>query len=200
MNAFRALATIGCVSIALIASAANATTVIDFNGETSNGVPSLTFGVVTFTAEGGGLLFTSDYGVTPNGTVGLLANDNGAFVPIRATIVGGASFVSIDLGDYGSDDDALFLRLYDANDVLLASADAFINSGFTGMVTLSASASGTAYAVFGGIGGFSESNVYADNFTFAAVPEPASWAMLIAGFGLVGAASRRQRVLQYARA
>ena len=26
-----------------------------------------------------------------------------------------------------------------------------------------------------------------------AVPEPASWAMLIAGFGLVGAAARRRR-------
>lgn len=31
-----------------------------------------------------------------------------------------------------------------------------------------------------------------------AVPEPASWAMLIAGFGLVGAASRRQRRSGYA--
>jgi hypothetical protein len=31
-----------------------------------------------------------------------------------------------------------------------------------------------------------------------AVPEPAAWAMLIAGFGLVGAASRRQRAAQAA--
>ncbi len=31
-------------------------------------------------------------------------------------------------------------------------------------------------------------------FTLASVPEPASWAMLIAGFGLSGAAMRRQRV------
>lgn len=29
--------------------------------------------------------------------------------------------------------------------------------------------------------------------TFAAVPEPATWAMLIAGFGMVGAAARRRR-------
>jgi hypothetical protein len=28
-----------------------------------------------------------------------------------------------------------------------------------------------------------------------AVPEPASWAMLIAGFGLVGAAARRRRTV-----
>jgi hypothetical protein len=35
-----------------------------------------------------------------------------------------------------------------------------------------------------------------DNFSLlaATVPEPASWAMLIAGFGLVGAAARRRRV------
>jgi hypothetical protein len=35
-----------------------------------------------------------------------------------------------------------------------------------------------------------------DNFSLSAatVPEPASWAMLIAGFGLVGAAARRRRV------
>lgn len=36
---------------------------------------------------------------------------------------------------------------------------------------------------------------YLDDITVStiAVPEPASWAMLIAGFGLIGAASRRQR-------
>lgn len=35
-----------------------------------------------------------------------------------------------------------------------------------------------------------------DNFSFSAnaVPEPASWAMLIAGFGLVGASGRRRRL------
>jgi hypothetical protein len=32
-----------------------------------------------------------------------------------------------------------------------------------------------------------------DTFAGAAVPEPASWALMIAGFGLIGAASRRRR-------
>lgn len=36
---------------------------------------------------------------------------------------------------------------------------------------------------------------YYEGFSPAAVPEPASWAMLIAGFGLVGAMARRRRVL-----
>jgi hypothetical protein len=32
------------------------------------------------------------------------------------------------------------------------------------------------------------------NYVFAAVPEPASWALMIAGFGLVGTAMRRRKV------
>jgi len=32
-----------------------------------------------------------------------------------------------------------------------------------------------------------------DNFAAAAVPEPAAWAKMIGGFGLVGAAARRRR-------
>lgn len=35
---------------------------------------------------------------------------------------------------------------------------------------------------------------YVDNITLTAVPEPASWAMLIAGFGLIGMALRRRTV------
>ena len=36
------------------------------------------------------------------------------------------------------------------------------------------------------------------NYTLASVPEAASWAMMIAGFGLIGAAMRRQRGLAIA--
>ncbi len=36
------------------------------------------------------------------------------------------------------------------------------------------------------------------NWSMSAVPEPASWAMLIAGFGLTGATLRRRRMLQAA--
>lgn len=199
MNAFRALTSIGAASIALVACAASAAvTVIDFNSQNSNAVGSLTIGSVTFTPEGTAALFTSTFGNGPNGTVGLAASGS-EFIPLRATIGGGTSFVSVDLGDFNADADSLFLRLYDINDILLASDTAEIDASFTGMVTLSATAAGTAYAVFGGVG-VAGSSVYSDNFTFSTVPEPASWAMLIAGFGLVGAASRRQRALKAAHA
>jgi hypothetical protein len=37
-------------------------------------------------------------------------------------------------------------------------------------------------------------SITGSGFDTGAVPEPASWAMLIAGFGLTGAAMRRRRV------
>jgi PEP-CTERM motif len=52
---------------------------------------------------------------------------------------------------------------------------------------------------FGPNGGTTQSGGFAiDNLTIGAagaVPEPASWAMLIAGFGLVGATARRRRAV-----
>jgi hypothetical protein len=56
-------------------------------------------------------------------------------------------------------------------------------TGFSGVTSLVISNTD-----FGGIG--------YDDFAFNAVPEPAAWAMLIAGFGLVGAMARRQRSVQ----
>lgn len=47
---------------------------------------------------------------------------------------------------------------------------------------------------FGPGGGISQTGAFAiDNLSVGGVPEPASWAMLIAGFGFVDAAARRRR-------
>jgi hypothetical protein len=45
---------------------------------------------------------------------------------------------------------------------------------------------------FGGSPGFDVDFIQVLPGSIGAVPEPASWAMLIAGFGLVGAAQRRR--------
>jgi hypothetical protein len=58
------------------------------------------------------------------------------------------------------------------------------------------SASGSGFA-FPDIVATNSGGRFGPNFQFTAtnaVPEPASWAMLIAGFGLVGAVARRRRV------
>jgi len=172
-------------------STAATATVIDFNTVPFNNIATYTAGPVTFTAPGGTLYF-SFFGNTPNGTHGIVGYDGTNFPTQRADIAGGTTFVSVDLGDYDSDADTIFLNAFDSSNTLLGSTSTFLAASFTGMVTLSLSTPGIAYVTFGGVG-VGGSSVYADNFTFAGgVPEPMTWTMLIAGFGLVGAAMRRR--------
>lgn len=105
------------------------------------------------------------------------------------------SAVSVDIGDRGGDADTLFLRAYDSGNSLLGSASGSLAEGEVAMRTLSVTAANIAFIEFGGAGAFGQSNLYSDNLTFTtnAVPEPASWAMLMTGFGLAGAALRRRR-------
>lgn len=182
-------------AIATLAGTTASATVIDFNSG-SGSFTSYTESGVTFTASGGGNI---EYSGTPNGTVGLLGSDTPRD-PVRADIAGGATFVSVDLGDYNADADLLYLDIYSALDVLLGHTELLIASSFTGMETLSLSSAGIAYAIFGASApAINGSSVYADNFTFTSaagpgVPEPATWMMMLAGFFGLGAALRRARL------
>ena len=75
------------------------------------------------------------------------------------------------------------------------------NGAFCNWTPIGVSFAGTAYSIdFGGTANYTGY----DNITFGsdtpggAVPEPAVWAMLISGFGLVGAAARRRRLAHIA--
>jgi PEP-CTERM motif len=57
--------------------------------------------------------------------------------------------------------------------------------------TFASSTNGTFNTVFFGT---DQQGILETTIGRGGVPEPASWAMLIAGFGLVGAARRRQRI------
>ncbi len=179
------------VLAAVLASAlplsANAAT-ITFDSLPGN-TTSYTEQGVTFT--GGGQILGKEN--SPNGTPSILTQGSPR-AEVKAVIGGGASFVSVDLGDFNADSDDLFLRVFSASDVLLGQALLTIPANFTGMETLSVSAGGIAYAIMGGVG-VNGSSVYVDNFTWrnaGGVPEPAAWAMMLAGFGLVGGAMRRR--------
>lgn len=181
---------IATAALAALPASANAA-VITFDALPGN-TTSYTEQGVTFTANGQILLNEQ----APNGTAAILT-DGSPRSETKAVIAGGTGFVSVDLGDYNADRDDLFLRVYSAADVLLGEALLTIPADFSGMKTLSVSANGIAYAVMGGVG-VNGSSVYVDNFTWRAgggVPEPAAWAMTLAGFGLVGSAMRRRATL-----
>ena len=96
-----------------------ATTTIGFDALSLAGASSYTESGVTFTAPN----FSSQ--ITPNGTFGLL-EDSSPRNFLRADISGGASSVSVDLGDYNADSDLLFLDVYDSSNALLGHTEFFI--------------------------------------------------------------------------
>lgn len=161
---------------------------IDFDSGING--PSYSESGVTFTALGGGS-FTTGFGNTPNGTFGLIVDN---FNPIQGSFLTAVSTVSVDLGDYNGDADDLFLRAYDSANNFLGQATLTIPGSFTGLMTLDVSFAGISRVEFGGVGANGASNVYADNFSFdmaaSAVPEPATWGLLLLGFGVMGGAMR----------
>lgn len=158
---------------------------------------SFTSSGVTFTAPGGRLAAYQ----TPDGSRGVLGQAlvGDDSVPIKAVIAGGASNVSVRLGDFGMDADALFLEAYDASSNLIASTSYDLPANVSGMRSLGVAVSNISYVLFGSKGpGPYGSSVIADDFSFtpanlSAVPEPATWAMLMTGFASTGVAMRRRR-------
>ena len=188
--------TILAVSLVLIAtSQAAASITIDFESFPIPGpyLDSYTEQGVTFSASGGGGALWASEG--PNGTLGLL-DMNIPHKELRADISPGATFVSVELGDYDQDSDRLFLEVFDAADNLIGYTDLVIPETFVGMETLSLSAPNISYAVFGARDAGKGSSVYADNFTFEeiaqVIPSPGAIMLGSIGVAVVGWLRRRR--------
>lgn len=175
------------------ATAQAATTTIDFNSLTPGTIINGTdLGGVKLTALGGDNLRVSGFNPAP-GEGNSIGTDSFSKVIAGKFLVSGVNKVSIDLGDFGRDEDRLWLRVYDSGKNLLAQATALLPAGVTAMKTLTVTASNIAFVAFGSRGQFRNS-VYADNLRFSTdsvtpVPLPAGFLLLgtaLAGLGLFG--------------
>ena len=99
---------------------------------------------MTFSAVGGGCQLVRL--PCPNGTSSLV-DFNFPIKELRADIAGGATFVSVDLGDFDSDSENLFLEVYNSSNVLLDSVSLFNPDTSESMRTLSLANPNIAYAL-----------------------------------------------------
>lgn len=135
--------------------------------------------------------FTNGPMVVNNGSalwIGLLANDAGGTFNTTATmfILGGSANMA---GSVNGTQDNSFVHVgnyFSASQFQLAPG----SMSFSGLrQTMTINSSDIA-----GLRQFDRAFFYFENGQVAVVPEPSSWAMLIAGFGLIGAVSRRRRI------
>lgn len=186
---------LACAALgALVAATPANAVVIDFESTPAGGYSNLVFGDVTITAPGGTFSITNG----PNGTKGLLPEGSPRPL-VRLDFAALASSVSVELGDFNQDADEAYLELFTSGDVSLGIVTLPIASPDQTMHLLSLTpASGAAYALLGGRApAVNGSSLYVDNidvaFDLVAVPEPATWGMMMAGFGLAGGALRGRR-------
>jgi PEP-CTERM motif len=158
---------------------------------------SISSGGVTITSSAGRMFVNGDYADNYN-TFGQSLTNNGQQIGDFSfefdTAVNGFGFF------IGATDFNWTLTAFDANDNLLDTLVIGVLSGSNAGDFFGILAGGIKRATLTGPAG---DHIFLDNFTtgvggpISAVPEPATWAMMIAGFGLAGAAIRTSRRRQF---
>ena len=159
---------------------------------------------LTVTPEGdpAGFVFVDDSGVPlfRKGVNGSNTDPRAInhFAPLRFSFNQTIDQITFNFGDNGGDDDSpVNISAFDAFGSLLGTATApygaFVRSGNS----LTLAFAGTSDFVASSGSGFNNNSIFYDISSFtlgaSAVPEPATWAMMIGGFGMVGGAMRRTR-------
>ena len=193
------------VSASVVLSGAASAKTIDFESAARGTYSSLSIADVTFSYLGGAKVFAvtaAEPGYPVSGHVLLSSGVAGhSSMPFLATIAGGASIFSIGAGDYGRDDDMIFLKAYDLYgrlidaDEFLITRDSYVPGVNAGHVlSVNSQTSNIAYVHFGSLYE-NPGSVYWDNVNYltAPIPEPETYAMMLAGLGLLGLSARRRR-------
>lgn len=109
------------------------------------------------------------------------------------TVLGRVYTVSFDFGALGGGSETLTVSAGGQQIVVAPVAnnnlDQTFSSAFFTFVGTGSNATLSAFS-----GGVDNVDAILDNVTVSAVPEPAAWAMMIGGFALVGATSRRRKM------
>lgn len=169
-------------------AAAPVTTLIDFNGPSLSTATSVTFPPVTFSCTGTvncpGFFGTRNLGNGGTGSVFYATPDAATF-----TFATAINAFGIDILGVGTTGATTFEALVNGQSYTIAanySSGAPLFFGLTGVSFTSVTFTGTS----------PNDGMDFDDLAFnnaSVVPEPATWAMLITGFGLTGAVTRRRR-------
>jgi PEP-CTERM motif len=212
-----ASSTLGAAAIAMAAPATAATTLNFDTGSCASlctdgadvaqsygdqaGVLDISYRWLTGTGNGATLLsslqyWSSGYGDLTGVAYGGADSRSGASAEIKLQTIGNNSITlnSLDYAGYANTTGGAF-RVYDLAYNLLFSNSLASSSASSGHTTLSFPVLTSTSGLILQYG--DDWNVGVDNLTFttaaSAVPEASTWAMIIVGFGVVGAASRRRR-------
>jgi hypothetical protein len=132
------------------------------------------------------------------GSVGVLGGTS-PFTPLKWSFSAPLDAITFNFGDLGGDDDSpVLIEAFSSAGVLLGSATTNYEAGLATGKSLSLNFGGMSYFITSS----SSANLNFNSLVWdigsvtpasGAVPEPASWMMLIAGFALVGAGMRGRR-------
>ncbi len=189
------------VLMGMVAAVPAAAVTIDFSAQAAGTIVSTQFAGLTFSLSGGPStapapiigygFFDTALSLNNSGVFGLSTDGYPTGSLLTVDFAAPTSGISFTFNNYGTGNGSS-ASFYDAGNVLLGTLAIDVSNGLT---PYSFGGTGVSRVVFDNATGGGGSWIFGvGQLTYGAVPETASWAMLIAGFGLVGAAARRRRV------